>query len=138
MPTIGRLVERIRSVGMTFLGFVLALVPLALWVAWTEIVLIVVVMIGTVSAILLVILSDHGSRPASDEPPGRDRKETLPDDFIAQVHRIFPLTYHHSRKPSARFRETMERLRHMIKGKDELLLILFVGIAGAVASAQVS
>ena len=116
MATERRLTERLRSVGMTLLGLVLVLVPLALWVAWSEIVLLMVVVIGAASAILLGILSDY-RRSAGDEPAGRATRETLPDDFAAEVHRLFPLTYHHSRKPSARFRKTMERLRKMIKGQ---------------------
>jgi hypothetical protein len=114
---------------MTLLGLVLALVPLALWVAWSEIVLLMVVVIGAASAILLGILSDY-RRLADDEPAGRATRETLPEDFAAEVHRIFPLTYHHSRKPSARFRETMEKLRQMMKrthnSEKLLIFLLFV------------
>jgi hypothetical protein len=35
----------------------------------------------------------------------------LPDAFVATVHEVFPLTYHHSREGPRRFRDAMEKLR---------------------------
>src|SRR5262245_10969099 len=52
--------ERLRSVGMAILGIVLAAVPLAIWVAWTEGMLALVLVVGTVSAGLLIILAGCG------------------------------------------------------------------------------
>jgi len=102
--------ERLSRIGETGLGIVLAVVPIALWVAWTPLVWAVVVAVGFVAAALLIAL-DH-RRPAEDASasPG-DAAPTLPDTFVATVHELFPLTYHHSREGPRRFRSAMEKLR---------------------------
>jgi hypothetical protein len=46
------LAERLRSFAMTMLGLVLSFVPLGLWFAWTEAMLLAVVVIAVVSAVL--------------------------------------------------------------------------------------
>jgi len=107
-----RLAERLSSSAETGLGLVLAATPLGLWIAWTETVLLSVMAVAVVSAALLVLLTDC-SRRAVDSPraaEGREPQVVLPDEFVEEVHRLFPLTYHHSLVGSARFRRAMERL----------------------------
>src|SRR5687767_7303065 len=92
--------ERLAGSGETALGIVLALVPVALWVAWTPFVWMIVVAVGVVAAALLVALgywwrTDEGASSAPRE---------LPDEGIAAIHEVFPLTYHHSFRQTARFR----------------------------------
>lgn len=102
--------ERLSRIVETSLGIVLAVVPVALWVAWTPIVWAVVMAIGFVVAVLLVAL---GQRRAADDQSTspRDVARGLPDPFVATVHEVFPLTYHHSREGPRRFRDAMEKLR---------------------------
>jgi hypothetical protein len=102
--------ERLSRIGETGLGIVLAVVPVALWVAWTPIVWAIVIAVGFVAAALLIALGhrraaeDAGASPVEAAP-------ALPDTFVATVHEIFPLTYHHSREGPRRFRSAMEKLR---------------------------
>jgi hypothetical protein len=86
-----RVADRIRSAAMTALGIVLALIPPALWVAWTESVLMMVVAAGAVSAALLVVLAEFETQTAEDQQTrhGVGSREVLPDESIAEVHRSF-------------------------------------------------
>ena len=36
------------------------------------------------------------------------------DRFYAEMHRVFPLVHHHSRRESARFRGAMQRVRRLL------------------------
>jgi TRAP-type mannitol/chloroaromatic compound transport system permease large subunit len=101
--------ERLSRIGETSLGIVLAVVPVALWVAWTPIVWAVVIAIGFVAAALLIALGYR--RTAEDANSSGEAAPALPDAFVATVHEVFPLTYHHSREGPRRFRDAMEKLR---------------------------
>jgi hypothetical protein len=90
---------------------VLALSPVALWVAWTPLVWLIVVAVGVVAAALLVVLG-YWTRQA-DEGAGSARRE-LSDEGIAAIHEVFPLTYHHSFRQTARFRRAMDTLRRVL------------------------
>ena len=93
------------------------MVPLALWVAWTPSVFLLVLAVGAVSIVLLGFLASRlPSR--DDDSHGRDDaqdKPVLPDGFVEELHAIYPLTYHHARIGRSRFRHTMERLRRLIR-----------------------
>jgi hypothetical protein len=102
---------------MTLLGIILALVPPALWVAWTETILLGVTVTGLVSAAALVLLAESEARDFADAQAGEDaaRRRALADQSIIEIHRIFPLTYHHALVEKSRFRQTMERVRQLLK-----------------------
>ena len=106
--------ERLAAAASTLLGVILGVTPVMLWVAWTETVLFVVVAVAIVSAGLLVSLEERLHRP-SDGPGAGVGSARLPDRFVDEIHQIYPLTYHHSMRPRARFRQTMEKLSRMIK-----------------------
>jgi hypothetical protein len=102
--------ERLSRIGETGLGIVLALVPVALWVAWTPMVWVVVMAVGFVAAALLIALSRPRASEDASASPG-EAPPALPDTFTATIHELFPLTYHHSREGPRRFRAAMEKLR---------------------------
>jgi hypothetical protein len=102
--------KRLAGIAETGLGIVLALVPVALWVAWTPFVWVIVVAVGVVAAVLLVAL---GYWRRADEGASSARRE-LPDEGIAAIHEVFPLTYHHSFRQTARFRRAMDTLRRVL------------------------
>jgi hypothetical protein len=104
--------QRLAFVGETVLGVMLALVPMLLWVAWTPFLLAAVLAAGAISAALLVLL--HAAIGDPDAPAGRDPRAALPDAFVEEIHRIFPLTYHHSFTGADRFRRAMESLRRLL------------------------
>jgi hypothetical protein len=109
-------VRRIASTATTILGIILCLVPLALWVAWNEAILLVVVSVGAISAATLCVLADFVT-PAEDRSAYHDtaaRKVPI-DDIVAEIHRIFPLTYHHSLIEKARFRQAMQKVRQLLR-----------------------
>jgi hypothetical protein len=115
-----RLAGSLRSIAASILGIILSVVPLALWVAWTETVLLVVVAVGAASAVLLVVLME-GEAPAPDgsqAPRQHDVRPMFPDESVAEIHRVFPLTYHHSLRPRARFVRAMEKVSRRMKGPD--------------------
>jgi hypothetical protein len=106
-------VERLSRIGETGLGIVLAAMPVALWVAWTPIVWVVVLAVGFVAAALLIALGYRRTDEAASASPG-EAAPVLPDTFVATVHEVFPLTYHHSREGPRRFRDAMEKLRRTL------------------------
>jgi hypothetical protein len=107
--------ERLRSIATTCVGIALSVIPLALWVAWTETVLLIVIAVGVVSATLLILLTESEKRPNSLHSRSRLDRESIPDKAVAEIHRIFPLTYHHSRKRNTRFERAMEKVARLVK-----------------------
>jgi hypothetical protein len=110
------LAERLRSFAMTVLGLVLSFVPLGLWFAWTEAMLLAVAAIGVVSAGLIILLSELQGPAAVELETLRQRaaREALSDEAVAQMHRLFPLTYHHGRRQSQHFRRAMEKVARLV------------------------
>ena len=110
-------VDHLKSITMAILGIVLSLVPPALWFAWTETMLLAVVAVGVVSAAALVVLADFGSRGVEDQQAtdGVAKRRMLAEQSVAEIHRIFPLTYHHSLVEKTRFRRAMEMVRQLLK-----------------------
>ena len=106
--------DRLTAAATTLLGAILAATPVALWIAWSATVLVIVVAIAIASAGLFVLLADLPQRGAS-RSPAADGRVVLPDEFIAEVHQLFPLTYHHSMLETARFRRAMQKLSRLIK-----------------------
>lgn len=101
---------------MVVLGIVLALTPLALWVAWSEQGWLLVLAIGAAAFIGLLIchwLSDD-DRPAS----GGSKRANVSDEFLAELSRMGPWTYHNRLTGHARFKKKMARLRKLL-GSDE-------------------
>lgn len=111
-----RLAERLGHIGATGLGIVLAVTPVALWIAWTATLVVGIMLIAIASAVLFVWLTELPQRRAQNHSgdDGAGSGVVLPDEFIEEVHRLFPLTYHHSRHETARFRRAMRRLSVLI------------------------
>lgn len=111
-----RVAEVSRSITMTILGIILSLVPPALWFAWTETILLVVIAVGVVSAAALVVLADLGPRGVEDGHGAASvaTRRDLADRSVAEIHQIFPLTYHHSFVEKTRFRQTMQKVRQLL------------------------
>jgi hypothetical protein len=90
----------------------------ALWIAWTAALVVWIMLVAAVCAVLLALLMES-SRPGArnhDSPAGADGGVVMSEEFIEEVHRLFPLTYHHSRLETARFRQAMKRLSRLIEG----------------------
>jgi hypothetical protein len=109
--------HELTSIGVAVLGIVLAAVPLALWIAWTPGLLLGVLAVGGASAVLIIALVDWQRIAVGDWRTKRDpaSRDAVSDEFVAEVQRISPLTYHHARIGKARYREAMERLRQLLR-----------------------
>ena len=102
--------KRLRHVVEIMLGCVLAVTPVTLWVAWTATQVLCMMLVALICAVLLALLVESAP-PAGEHRAGGDA--TLPPEFIEEVHRLFPLTYHHSRHETARFRQAMQKLAEL-------------------------
>jgi hypothetical protein len=116
MATGAQVSRWLHGAAMTALGIVLALVPPALWIAWTETILFWVAAIGAISAAALVVLAELGRDDVGDGPgPHAIASRERADASIAALHRIFPLTYHHSMVEKTRFRDAMDKVRQLLR-----------------------
>jgi hypothetical protein len=110
--------ERWLSAAEVGLGIILAVTPITLWLAWTPLVFMAAVGAAAVSATLLGLLHERRGSAHEDVDPGQPSKSlqpVLPDGFVEEIHQIFPLTYHHSRNESPRFRRAMQNLRNLLR-----------------------
>jgi len=112
------LAERLGHIAVAGLGIFLAVTPVALWIAWTAALVVWILLAAIVSAALLALLSDFLCEREQNRNglAGADGRVILPDEFIEEVHRLFPLTYHHSRLETPRFRQAMKRMSQLIEG----------------------
>ena len=111
-----RSARRIRSFVVTLLGFMLAAVPLALWVAWSQEIFWGVLAASGAFAALWILLVEVQGVPNEGRSPSDvvGKRAELSDEFVAEVHRIFPLNYHHSRIAKGRFRRAMEKMQTLM------------------------
>jgi hypothetical protein len=117
MPRQFAAIEGWLSATEVALGIVLALSPVTFWVAWSPSLLLGAVAVAVISGVLLGLIHDWR---ISRESAGAGRQTgspqpVLPDGFVEEIHRIFPLTYHHSNLGRWRFRRAMEKLRKLSK-----------------------
>jgi len=107
----------LASAGATACGITLAATPLALWVAWTPTGFLTVLAAAAVSVVSLGVLLSRIPRSDGDPDGGKHDalRTVLPDQFVEEIHAIYPLTYHHSRVEKPRFRRAMNRLRRMMR-----------------------
>ncbi len=91
----------------TFFGIILLVTPLALWVAWTEAIFLGVILVCVVAMLTICAIALFAPKAAS----GHEAPKVLPDRFVAELHKLFPLTYHHRRLGSKSFERKMDRLR---------------------------
>jgi hypothetical protein len=101
--------RRLRYMGEAVIGIVLAATPVLLWIAWTPEILLGVMLVSVLCAALLVVLTE------SSQDQGGDVPRALPPEFVAEVHELFPLTYHHSRHETPRFRRAMKKMSRLIR-----------------------
>ncbi len=78
--------------GLIFLGLVLMATPLALWVAWTETIFLVVLGTGAAALVLYGVLDrfERPANPAQIETSDYIRAVNLPDKIIAEFQSLPP------------------------------------------------
>ena len=111
-----RLADDFRSWGLISLGVILMMTPLALWVAWTGTMLLIVLATGTLAGVLYCVLAET-QEPANlgqGVSPKYGPVESLPYGFVEALHEISPLTYHHRIIGSPIFQRKMVRLKELL------------------------
>ena len=111
-----RFADSLITLGLMLLGLVLMVTPLALWVAWTETILIVVLATGATAGVLYCVLVrfERPANPAQSEPSDYVRVENLPDKIIEDLQRLHPFIHHHRPSGGSKFHAAMYHLkRHL-------------------------
>jgi hypothetical protein len=101
-----QMAKHLRHGAEIILGFVLAATPVLLWIAWSATQVLCLMLAALVCAALLARLVE--TTPEGEHQGGG--RTALPPEFIEEVHRLFPLTYHHSKHETQRFRQAMQKL----------------------------
>jgi len=104
---------KLHEAAMMLLGLTLALTPLAMWAAPNKtvfaIVLTVIVVSGfAVWALSLISNSAPGHAATEKHASGPAR---LPDRFVAELHKLSPLIYHHRGLGDPHYQRMIDSLR---------------------------
>lgn len=99
---------------LLLLGMILAAVPLALWMVWSEILFVAVVAVFCIALPLYIALSWF-ERPSAGGPAAP--RPTIDTDFIDEAQRLHPWVHHHFRHGTTQFNGAMAKLRGLIRLK---------------------
>ena len=113
---LAKLADGLITPGLMLLGLVLMVTPLALWVAWTGTILIVVLAAGATAGVLYCVLVrfEKPADAAQSEPADCVRVKNLPDKIIEELQRLHPFIHHHRPSGGPKFRTAMYHLkRHL-------------------------
>ena len=105
--------------GLIFLGLVLMVTPLALWVAWTETIFLAVLATGATALVLYGVLDrfERPTNPARSESSDHVRAVILPDEITAELQDLHPFIHHHRPSGGPKFHKAMSRLKkHLYRG----------------------
>ena len=99
--------------GLIFLGLVLMVTPLALWVAWTETIFLGVLATGAAALVLYGVLDrfERSANPAQGETADDARAMILTDGIIGDLQNLHPFIHHHSPAGGSKFRTAMHQLK---------------------------
>ena len=108
-----KFVDSLITYGLLFLGFVLMLTPLALWVAWTETIFLGVLATGAAALVLYGILErfEKPADPTQSESFDYVRAMNLTDEVIAELQDLHPFIHHHRPTGGSKFHTAMNRLK---------------------------
>ena len=114
-----RTADRIVTPILIVLGFVLMVTPLALWAAWSETVLLIVLATGAAAALLYCLLAPF----ESPGPPGQGapavRRDALPDDLPDELLDELQSLHPYRLTREGRARRVMRRLRTHLYGRPD-------------------
>ncbi len=105
--------DSLITLGLVLLGLVLVVTPLALWVAWTETIFLVVLVTGATATALCGVLVrfERPANPAQSEPSDYVRPVILPNKYILELQNLHPFIHHHRPSGGPKFRTAMYRLK---------------------------
>ena len=114
-----RLADRILTPILVVLGFLLMVTPLALWAAWSETVLLIVLASGAAAALLYCLLARFESPGPPEQGAAAVRTEPLPEDLLDELQSLHPFVYHNRLTREGRARRVMRRLRAHLYGRPD-------------------
>ncbi len=113
--------DSLITLGLRLIGLVLMVTPLALWVAWTETIFLVVLVTGATAAALYGVLVsfERPANPAQSEPSDYVRPVIFPDKIILELQRLHPFIHHHRPTGGPKFHTAMYNLKkYLYRGSD--------------------
>ncbi len=106
--------DRLITLGLTLIGIVIVVTPLALWVAWTETIFLVVLVTGATAAALYGVLARFERPPAQIEPSDSVRPVILPKNFLLELQRLHPFIHHHRPSGSPKLLTAMYHIKKFL------------------------
>ncbi len=110
--------EALRNAALTAAGLMLAATPLALWLAWSQAMFVLVLGAGAAFGLLFFVLYAD-TRVTTDQEQRKDPNsktmENLDDKFLSELSDMGPFIYHNRLSGDSRFRRKMARLKkHLV------------------------
>jgi len=107
----------LREVGLTVLGLIATITPLALWLAWSEPVFIFVLGSGIAAVTAIWVLAGFEESLKDDERDGASHgpAQTLSDESLSELSELGPFVYHHCSTGGPRFQTTMRALKSRLR-----------------------
>ena len=104
------------TLGLLLLGLILMATPLALWVAWTDTLLLVVLATGVTAGVLYCVLVrfERPTVPDRSESTDTTRVAQLPGKLIEELQGLHPFVHHHRPSGGPKFRAVMTRLKRLL------------------------
>lgn len=111
--------DNLVTLGLIFLGLILMLTPLALWVAWTETIFMVVLGSCATAAVLYCLLARLEAPASSNRSEASDpaRAQDFSDTVTDELQSLHPFVHHHRPSGGRKFRLAMYRLKKRLYGE---------------------
>ena len=114
-----RFADTLVSLGLVFLGLILMATPLALWVAWSGTVMLIVLATGTTAGVLYCVLVrfEKPTRSVDRSAAAEPGPEALPEQVMEELQKLHPFVHHNRSSQSPEFRAAMRRVKKRLYGK---------------------
>jgi hypothetical protein len=105
--------EALRNAALTAAGLIMAAIPLALWVAWSEATLVLGLAASAALALLFFALyaDPRATNQEQRQDPNFRSMEHLDEEFLSELSGMGPFVYHNRLSADSRFRRKMARLK---------------------------
>ena len=109
------LLEPLRWIALTALGLILAATPLALWVAWSQPVFVLILVTGGLAGVFFYLLYvDHSEPDERGRTDHREKIHRLDERVLSELSDMGPFVYHNRLSGDSRFVAGMRRLKQSI------------------------
>ena len=104
------LAERLRIYVLTLAGLIMAATPLALWVAWSQTVFILVLAVFVTAGVCFYVLISC-ERSDGEARHDDESRVHLSNEFLTELSDMGPWVYHNRRVGDASFQRKMDSLK---------------------------